>query len=121
VDPVKTSISESIDVLSNNPSWSELADESVHFPPQAASFTVEASAFAGAADVLARETSANNVNCPTISEYSFTCYLSYVAVLFCGREVVFEHLFTVRLYFDLGNHVKASEFKRKVETAHACK
>jgi hypothetical protein len=99
----------------------ELADKSVHFPPQATSFAVESGAFAGAADVLAREPSANNFNCPAISEYLFTCHAPYVAVLLRGREVISEHLFAVRLYFDLGDHVEARHLETEIETAHACK
>jgi hypothetical protein len=50
------------DVFDDDPPWSQLADDSRELEPQTGSCTGEAGALAGGANVLARETSADNVH-----------------------------------------------------------
>jgi hypothetical protein len=76
LNPVIPSISQSSDVLSDDPTGSQFAHQPQHFDPQSASGAVDADSFAGLANVLTGEAAANKVNWANVVSFE----LAHIAV-----------------------------------------
>jgi hypothetical protein len=92
--PVSASIAESRYVLSENPTGSELANETMELAPEPASLSVDPGSLSGAGDVLAGEASGDAINPgnPICSQY-FGIERPYVVVDRYPRPV-FRQYFT---------------------------
>ena len=84
----KPSTSERCDVLHDDDFGSKLANESGILPPQARSFTLDASARAGKADVLAGEPAADGANPNSVCGQSFSREGADVVINLHPREMM---------------------------------
>jgi hypothetical protein len=72
-------------ILSDNPCGAALSNDPVHFPPERATVSNQAAALSCNAVILARESSANNVNCGRVSD------IMHILVLVNFRPVLRQH------------------------------
>jgi hypothetical protein len=104
---------QSCDVFHDNVPRSKFANDSCVLTPESRAFAVDADSLAGVADVLAGESSTNDVN---RCEIVFPAFSDVVKAL-RSREVPCEDTPSVIFNFDLPDGFNSRSFKAKVESS----
>jgi len=65
-NPVNSESSDARHILNDDEKGSDFSDETGVFKPETAAFAFKSGAFAGAADVLARESTTNGLHCDSV-------------------------------------------------------
>jgi hypothetical protein len=90
-----------------------------HLPPQSASLSVNPSAFARSADILAGEAAGNDVDSPAVLLNKLACEGSDIVVSPNVGPVLLQHCKAERLNLALPDNRHARPFKAKVYAADA--
>lgn len=120
---VKPPSKESCDVLHENEfdfsSFIKLAKKSSVIGPEAASFSIEASAFSGEADILAGESAADSIDGNPIGSKSSCCEGLDIVVTWDGGPVFGEDFATERLALTERDGSHSCSFESEAEAADA--